>query len=91
MARSRVAARAVSKRQRHRLQEADIDLAVDDVHVAVDQARHQRAPAAIDDLGARLLLIGVVAQFAHAVVLDQQLVAARAARRIAGSSSWKIL
>ena len=61
--------------QRHRLHEADVDLAVDDVHVAVDQPRHQRAPAAIDDvLG--LAPDRLVAALAHAIVLDQQLIAA---------------
>ena len=39
------------QRQRQRLHEADIDLAVDGVDVAVDQPRHQRAPAAVDDIG----------------------------------------
>ena len=37
--------------QRQHLHEADIDLAVDGVDVAIDQSRHQGALAAVDDIG----------------------------------------
>ena len=61
--------------QRQRLHEADVDLAVDDVHVAVDQPRHQRAPAAVDDVSLRRL-DRLVAPFPDRLAFDQQLIAA---------------
>ena len=39
------------QRQRHVLQLADEHLRQEDVHVAVDETRHQRAPAAVDHGG----------------------------------------
>ena len=61
--------------QRHRLHEANIDLAVDRMHVAVDQPRHQRALAAVDHRGFgrpnwRL------AEFLDGGALDQELISA---------------
>jgi hypothetical protein len=43
------------ERQRQRLHHADIDLTVDGVDMAVDQARHQGALAAVDHGGIRRL------------------------------------
>ena len=63
------------QRQRHRLQEADVDLAVHHVHVRVDQARHHRAPAAIDDRGV-VALDRLVRQLLHLFAFDEQLIAA---------------
>jgi hypothetical protein len=53
----------------------DIDLAVDGVHVAVDQSRHQRALAAVDDISPGRL-DGPLAEFLDGIALDQQLIAA---------------
>ena len=63
------------QRQRHRLHAVDVDLAVMGMDVAVDQARHQGALAAIHDLGlGRLDRLG--RDFLDAVALDQHFVAA---------------
>src|SRR5215467_7139441 len=61
--------------ERHRLHETDVHLAVDDVHVAIDEAGHQRAPAAVDH-GRVLALDRGRTQLAHAISLDEQLMAA---------------
>ena len=63
------------ERQRQHLHEADIDLAVDGVHVAIDQSRHQGALAAVDDLGPGGL-DRPLAEFLDGVALDQELIAA---------------
>ncbi len=63
------------KRQRQRLHHPDIDLAVDGMDVAVDQARHQGALTAIDHGGIRRL-DGRFAQFLDRIAFDQQLIAA---------------
>ena len=76
MARSRDAGARGEQRQRHRLQEADVDLAVHDVHMAVDQARHQRAPAAVDRPSALSALDRLVRHLADRVAFDEQLIAA---------------
>ena len=63
------------QRQRHVLEPRDGDLGQHDMHVAVDQARHQRAPAAVDHVGARRLdRLG--RDLLDLLALDQQLVAA---------------
>ena len=61
--------------QRHRFHEANIDLAVDGVHVAVDQSRHQRALAAVDDIGLGCL-DRRLAEFLDRVAFGKQLVPA---------------
>ena len=61
--------------QRHVLEVADVDLDQEDMDVAVDQARHQGALAAIDHLRlGRLDRLG--RHFLDGVALDQDLVAA---------------
>jgi len=45
---------------------------MNDVDMAIDQSRHQRATAAIDHVGA-LALDGALDALAHAIILDQQL------------------
>src|SRR5437762_3370050 len=61
--------------QQQHLHEADIDLAVDGVDVAVDQPRHQCALAAVDDIGFGRLDRSI-AEFLDGVALDEQLIAA---------------
>src|SRR5450432_452979 len=61
--------------QRQHLHEADIDLAVDGMHVAVDQSRHQGAPAAVDDISLGDFYRRL-AEFLDRIALDQQLIAA---------------
>jgi len=61
--------------ERHRLHETDVHLAVDDVHMAIDEPRHQRAPAAVDHGRVPALDHGRT-QLAHAIILDEQLMAA---------------
>src|SRR5262245_15206654 len=60
------------QRERHGLHEADVDLAVDDVHVAINEARHQRAPATIDH-GSILALDHRGTQLAYPTALNEQL------------------
>jgi hypothetical protein len=57
--------------------------------VAIDEAWHQRAPAAIDDLCLRASH-GLLAHLAHAVSLDQEL-AAPAQLFLAGLEQAKVL
>src|SRR5262245_43918746 len=61
--------------ERHGLHEADVHLAVDDVHVTIDEAWHQRAPATIDH-GSILALDHRGTQLAHPTALNEQLMTA---------------
>src|SRR5262245_51546449 len=63
------------QRQRHCLEKADIHLAMNDMHVAIDKARGERAAAAIDHFGLPASN-RAFAQLAHLRTLDQKLVAA---------------
>ena len=63
------------QRQRNSFEEADIHFAQGDVHMAVDQAGHQRAAAAIDDVGA-LRLDRFLGDLPDGLTLDQELEAA---------------
>src|SRR5258705_11439923 len=65
----------VDQRQRQHLHEAYIDLAVDGMHVAIDQPRHQRALAAVDDISVSRL-DRPLAEFLDGIALDEQLIAA---------------
>jgi hypothetical protein len=62
------------QRQRHGFEVADVHLAQRDMDMAVDQARHQGTPAAIDHVGA-LRLDRLVGNLNDGIALDQQFVA----------------
>src|SRR6516165_405325 len=63
------------QRERHVLKAGDRDLRQHDVHVAVDQSRHQCAPAAVDRMRPRRLdRLG--RHFADVLTLDNKLIAA---------------
>src|SRR5260370_41029210 len=74
-AQSRRRARGDQSKRQH-LHEADIDLAVDGVHVAVDQARHQRTLATVAHRRIRRFYRRL-ADFPNRIALAQQLMPAQ--------------